>query len=102
MATALVSLARGEPVSRPLAMTGELTLTGQVLAVGGIREKVVAARRAGLEELLLPAANRRDFDELPSHLRKGLEAHFVGHYDDVARVVLSKGRRPRRRTALRK
>lgn len=102
MATALVSLARGESVSRPLAMTGELTLTGQVLAVGGIREKVVAARRAGLEEVLLPAANRRDFDELPSHLRKGLEAHFVDHYDEVARLVSSKGRHPRRRAASRK
>ncbi len=102
MATALVSLARGEPLSRPLAMTGELTLTGQVLAVGGIREKIVAARRAGLKEVLLPAANRRDFDELPAHLRKGLKAHFVGHYDEVARLVSRKGRPRRRRAALRK
>ncbi|MCG3202680.1 MAG: Lon protease [Gammaproteobacteria bacterium] len=102
MATALVSLARGEPIARPLAMTGELTLTGQVLAVGGIREKVVAARRAGLKQILLPAANRRDFDELPAHLRKGLKAHFVDHYHEVARLVSSKRGLPRRRAALRR
>jgi ATP-dependent Lon protease len=97
MATALVSLARGQPIERPLAMTGELTLTGQVLAVGGIREKVVAARRAGLKELLFPEANRRDFDELPAHLRKGLKAHFVGHFDEVARIALRAPKAPRRR-----
>jgi ATP-dependent Lon protease len=63
MATALISLARvARHRSAPLAMTGELTLTGQVLAVGGIREKVIAARRVGIGELVLPEANRKDFD----------------------------------------
>ena len=62
MATALVSLARGERLPRPLAMTGELTLTGQVLAVGGIREKVIAARRARITEVILPFANKGDYD----------------------------------------
>ncbi len=87
MATALLSLARGERVSRPLAMTGELTLTGRVLPVGGIREKVVAARRAGIDELILPESNRGDVEELPDHLREDLQVHFVRHYRDVARLL---------------
>jgi len=92
MATALLSLARGRRLPRPMAMTGEITLTGQVLAVGGIREKVIAARRAGIRELILPEANRGDFDELPGYIRAGLKAHFARHYDDVANVVFHKRR----------
>jgi ATP-dependent Lon protease len=87
MASALLSLARGRRIARPLAMTGELTLTGEVLPVGGIREKVIAARRVGLRELLLPAANRGDFEELPAHVRAGIKAHFVEHYAQVARAL---------------
>ena len=87
MATALLSLARKERIKRPLAMTGELTLTGQVLPVGGIREKVIAARRVGVMELILPEANRGDFEELPAHIRKGITIHFARHYRDVASVV---------------
>ena len=87
MATALLSLAKNKKVPRPLAMTGELTLTGQVLPVGGIREKVIAARRIGLHELILPEANRRDFDKLPDHIRAGLTVHFARRYQDVAAVV---------------
>jgi ATP-dependent Lon protease len=87
MATALLSLAKNEKIDRPLAMTGELTLTGQVLPVGGIREKVIAARRVGIHELILPEANRRDFDKLPDHIRAGLTVHFAKRYKDVAEVV---------------
>jgi ATP-dependent Lon protease len=87
MATALLSLAKKARISRPLAMTGELTLTGQVLPVGGIREKVIAARRVGIAELILPDANRRDFDKLPEHIRAGLTVHFAKRYQDVAAVV---------------
>ena len=54
---------------------------------GGIREKVIAARRAKISELILPAANRGDFDELPAHIRQGLKAHFAAHYRDVAKIV---------------
>jgi ATP-dependent Lon protease len=71
-------------------MTGELTLTGQVLPVGGIREKVIAARRAKISELILPEANRGDFDDLPAHIRKGLKTHFASHYRDVAKLVFPK------------
>ncbi len=87
MATALLSLARGEKPARPLAMTGELTLTGQVLPVGGIREKVIAAKRVNIAELILPEANRPDFQRLPDYVKAGLEVHFVKHYRDVVKIV---------------
>ena len=87
MATALLSLARNERIGRPLAMTGELTLTGQVLPIGGVREKVIAARRSRVHELILPEANRRDYDELPDHIRTGMQAHFASHFRDVAKIV---------------
>ncbi|MCW8983589.1 MAG: endopeptidase La, partial [Gammaproteobacteria bacterium] len=87
MATALLSLASGKTIDRPLAMTGELTLTGNVFPVGGIREKVIAARRVGVMELILPDANRSDFEELPPHIRKGIKVHYAKTYRDVATVV---------------
>ncbi|MEW8508098.1 MAG: endopeptidase La [Candidatus Thiodiazotropha sp.] len=86
MAAALLSLARGKPV-RNIAMTGELTLTGQVFPVGGIREKVIAARRAGIRELILPEDNRGDFEEVPEHIRKGIKVHFASVFEDVARLL---------------
>jgi ATP-dependent Lon protease len=89
MATALLSLACGKTVNRPLAMTGELTLTGNVFPVGGIREKVIAARRIGIMELILPHANRGDFEVLPPHIRKGIKVHFAKNYRDVAALVFS-------------
>ncbi|MDH5172475.1 MAG: endopeptidase La, partial [Gammaproteobacteria bacterium] len=87
IATALVSLARKERIKRPLAMTGELTLTGQVLPVGGIREKVIAARRSKIMELILPHANRRDFEELPGYLREGINVHFARTFREVFECV---------------
>ncbi|MSQ68098.1 MAG: endopeptidase La [Gammaproteobacteria bacterium] len=87
MATALLSLARNEGLARPLAMTGELTLTGRVLPVGGIREKLIAAKRVGLRAAILPAANRHDYDELPGYIRQGLEVHFVAHFREIAAQV---------------
>lgn len=87
IATALLSLARQQPIDRPLAMTGELTLTGHVLPVGGIREKIIAAKRSGIGEIILPEANHRDYDELPDYLKDGMNVHFAGRYADVAKVV---------------
>ena len=87
MATALVSLAKKERIKRPLAMTGELTLTGQVLPVGGIREKVIAARRSKIMELILPNANRPDFEELPDFLRDGMNVHFARNFREVFEFV---------------
>jgi ATP-dependent Lon protease len=92
MATALVSLARKERVKRPLAMTGEMTLTGQVLPVGGIREKVIAARRGRIMELILPWANRRDFEELPEYLREGINIHFARNFREVFEFVFDEHR----------
>ena len=89
MATALLSLARNEKIGRPLAMTGELTLTGQVLPVGGIREKVIAAKRMGIRELILPASNQPDFVRLPDYVKEGLEAHFVRRYREVVKLVFT-------------
>jgi len=93
IATALVSLARKERIRRPLAMTGELTLTGQVLPVGGIREKVIAARRSKIMELILPHGNRRDFEELPDYLRDGINVHFARNYREVFEYVFHEHRR---------
>jgi ATP-dependent Lon protease len=92
MATALLSLALGRPPVTT-AMTGELTLTGRVLAVGGIREKVIAARRNGIRRLVLPDPNRGDFEELPDYLKEGLEVNFAKQYRDVAQLVLPTGSR---------
>jgi ATP-dependent Lon protease len=68
-------------------MTGEITLTGKVLPVGGIKEKVMAARRSHVTCLVLPAGNRKDYDELPPHLREGLSVHFAASYADVYAVA---------------
>lgn len=87
MATALLSLALGRPVKRRLGMTGELTLTGRVYPIGGVREKMVAAKRAGLKEVLLPAANERDWDELPTHLQEGYAVRFVRELGEVVRLA---------------
>lgn len=89
MATALLSLARNEPIKQLLAMTGELSLTGQVLPVGGIREKVIAAKRIGIKTLILPDENRKDFNELPDYLKEGMEIHFAKHFDDVAKLTFN-------------
>lgn len=89
MATALLSLARGEAVKAPIAMTGELSLTGQVLPVGGIREKVIAAKRIGLKTLVLPDDNRKDFVELPDYLKQDLTVHFAKTYEEVARIAFN-------------
>lgn len=88
MASALLSLARRQKL-RPLAMTGELSLSGQVLPVGGIREKMIAARRAKIYELILPEANRGDYEELPDYLRLGMQVHFAQHFRDVAKVLFA-------------
>jgi ATP-dependent Lon protease len=87
IATALLSMARKERIRRPLAMTGELTLTGQVLPVGGIREKVIAARRSKITELILPVGNKKDFEELPDYLREDINVHFAKTYRDVFHFV---------------
>jgi len=68
-------------------MTGELTLTGRVLPIGGVREKTIAARRVNIRELIFPRENKKDFDELPDYLRAGISAHFADYFDDVLDII---------------
>ncbi|XP_071455183.1 lon protease homolog, mitochondrial isoform X2 [Hetaerina americana] len=87
LTTALISLARGVPVRQSLAMTGEISLLGKVLPVGEIKEKTIAAKRAGVKCIILPEDNKKDFDNLQSYITEGLEVHFVSNYDEVYKVA---------------
>ena len=87
MASALLSLARNQAPKKGIAMTGELTLTGYVLPIGGVREKVIAARRQKIHELILPEPNRGNFEELPDYLKEGITVHFAKRFADVAKVL---------------
>ncbi len=89
MATSLLSLAAGRPVKKNLAMTGELTLTGRVLPVGGIREKITAAKRSGIKEIVFPKANEPDVDEVPPAVRRGIHFHPAEWFDDVVKIAFS-------------
>ena len=88
MATALVSAVSGIPVRRDLAMTGEITLRGRVLPVGGIKHKLLAAYRNGVTEIVLPEENKKDLDELPEEVRDVMDIHLVETMDDVLRYAL--------------
>ena len=87
MATALLSLALDKKLKRNIAMTGELTLTGKVLPVGGIREKVIAARRQKIKSLILPESNRGDYEELPDYLKTGMTINFADTFSDVVDLL---------------
>ncbi len=86
MATALYSLARNQPIRAHYAMTGELSLSGFVLPIGGIKEKTIAAKRAQVVDLIFPKENEKDYQELPAHIRKGLRPHFVRTFQDVVEL----------------
>ncbi|XP_006896431.1 PREDICTED: LOW QUALITY PROTEIN: lon protease homolog, mitochondrial [Elephantulus edwardii] len=85
--TALLSLAMNQPVRQNLAMTGEVSLTGKILPVGGIKEKTIAAKRAGVTCMVLPAENRKDFHDLATFITEGLEVHFVEHYHEIFHIA---------------
>ena len=87
MASAILSLVLNRAPKANYAMTGELSLTGNVLAIGGIREKVIAAKRVGITNLIVPAANREDVAELPDYVREGVNFNFVDKYEEVARIL---------------
>ncbi len=95
MATALVSLARQEPVRKNMAMTGEITLTGKVLPIGGVKEKVIAARHAGVKLIILPIENRKEHNELPDHIREGIEFVFVDTFEDVFQIAINPVKKPK-------
>ena len=88
MATAILSLALGQTVKKGYAMTGEMTLTGEVLAIGGLREKIVAAKRAKIKKIILPKDNSNDLDEVPDYVKKGLNFIMVSHFKEVAKILL--------------
>jgi ATP-dependent Lon protease len=100
MATAIVSLLRGQPVADDVGMTGEITLTGQVLPIGGIREKVLAAERAGLKRVILPRDNGPDLADLPPETKDELEFILVDHVEEVLEHAFTPGSRSRRRRHL--
>ncbi|KAF5739986.1 lon protease 1 mitochondrial [Tripterygium wilfordii] len=83
MITSLLSLATKKPVRKDLAMTGEATLTGKILPIGGVKEKTIAARRSDVKTIIFPSANRRDFDELSPNVKEGLDVHFVDDYSQI-------------------
>ncbi len=86
----------GRPVRSDVAMTGEITLTGQVLPIGGLREKALAAQRGGIRCVIAPALNEQDVDEIPPHLLKQLEFRFVSEIGDVLEVALQRRAAPPR------
>lgn len=86
--TALLSLALNRPVKPKLAMTGEISLTGRVIRIGGVREKTMAAKQFGCDTIVLPAENKSDFDKLPAYIKGGLSVHFAKQYEDVFSVAL--------------
>jgi len=108
MATVLASAFTGRAIHKDVAMTGEITLRGKVLPIGGVRDKVLAAHRAGIKTVILPEDNRRDLDEIPETVRNDLRIVFASHMDDVLEVALQKPKnerrkreaKPKRRTAV--
>jgi ATP-dependent Lon protease len=90
MLTSLASIFTQRKVKQNLAMTGEITLRGKVLPVGGIKEKILAAKRSGIKEIILSEKNKRDIDEIEKHYIKGLKFHFVANVAEVLKIALLK------------
>jgi ATP-dependent Lon protease len=88
MATALSSALSKIPVRRDIAMTGEITLRGKVLPIGGLKEKLLAAHRAGIFEVIMPKENEKDLAELPENLKSAMKLHFVDSMDEVLKIAL--------------
>ncbi len=87
--TAMVSALTKTPVKRTLAMTGEVTLRGRALEIGGIKEKIIAAHRAGIKTVIIPKDNKKDLEDIPAYVLKDLKFHYVEHMDEVLKVALS-------------
>ena len=90
ISTALVSALTKIPVKKYVGMTGEVTLRGRVMEIGGVKEKVIAGHRAGLKTIILPADNEKDMEDIPDTVKNGLKFHFVTHMDAVLPLALSK------------
>jgi ATP-dependent Lon protease len=94
MVTSIVSVLTGVPIKRELAMTGEITLRGRVLPIGGLKEKLLAALRAGIKTVLIPSENEKDLAEIPDNVKKGLTIIAVKNVDDVLRLALTSALKP--------
>lgn len=92
MASSLYSLVTGKVIRPGIAMTGELTLSGRILPVGGIKEKVIAAKRAHLKEIILPEENEKDLGEIPDYIKKGLKFHLINEMNDAVKIAFTKKR----------
>jgi len=99
MATALISAVSGKKVRSDLAMTGELTLTGRVLPIGGVKEKVLGAVRAGINQIIVPIENEADLEDIPEDLRSSLTFHFASTLDDVVNIALTERKKRKRKRA---
>ena len=94
MVTSIVSAITGIPVDRSIAMTGEVTLRGHVLAIGGLKEKLLAAHRSGITKVLIPADNKKDLVEIPKKILKDVEIVTVSNVDEVLKIALTKELKP--------
>jgi ATP-dependent Lon protease len=94
LATALASVLTGRPVSRSIAMTGEVTLRGRVLPIGGLKEKTLAAKRMGIKKVIIPARNKKDLEDIPKYIKQDMEFIFASDMDQVLKVALMPARKP--------
>ena len=90
MAAAILSLVTDTPVDAKVAMTGEITLRGRVLPIGGLKEKILAAKTAGMETVLVPKKNEKDIEEIAGEIRKGLHIYYVERMEDVVKYSFVK------------
>jgi ATP-dependent Lon protease len=97
--SAILSVLTGKPVNRRVALTGEITLRGDVMPIGGLKEKALAAKLAGIHTVIVPKLNRRDLAEIPATITDGLTFHFVDHMDEVLKLALIDGTTPAAETA---
>ncbi|HPN82384.1 MAG TPA: hypothetical protein PLM00_03275, partial [Spirochaetota bacterium] len=91
---AMLSLVRGQKIRGHLAMTGELSLVGDVLPIGGLKEKVIAAKRSGIREVIIPWANEAQLVEIPEHVRRGIVFYPVRRMDEVKAIIFARGNDP--------
>jgi ATP-dependent Lon protease len=92
IAVAIISALTGKPVRKEIALSGEISLRGRVLTVGGVKEKVLAAHRAGLKEIVLPRENERDLDDIPEEVRNALKFHWVDNLDEALAIAIIDGK----------
>jgi ATP-dependent Lon protease len=99
MATAIASAITGRAVRKDIAMTGEVTLRGRVLPIGGLKEKALAAKRMGIKKVIIPKRNRKDLEDIPKYIKKDMEFVFAETMDDVLEAALKKNSQESKKTA---